>query len=335
LSEYSPQDRSDEFARGILTEKLSIEYGDFFDFQPHGEKDKTPDTDGFLRLRLPNKEKLDKNGNPKNGYGINLPKTYFYQLKGTKTKITKNSYSCKKEVARFCINTNLPTLLFVVFWVKKDVYYVYWKYFDVLSRKELEKTLDEIGDKKGNVLIKGMKKLQTEEDYMNMYNELDKKAKLNEFNELTDEIYSAVLLMRNNLSIVASIIYLCITVESNNLIANLNSITGINKNELEYLLKKLKSQNVIKSEHGIITVCGTGISSVEMEKTKVIGRSLLTHSINFFSTDVINNMNEKFNLPAGRINARIQLAQIDNTNLDMYYTATFDDVENDMQELTQ
>lgn len=106
MSKYST-DIIDENGQKIFNNSIDANY---VQIQPAGSNDKTPDIDGFLRLR--------------DGKGNYLNKKLDYQLKST-TELKNNKFTFSKKVIQYQLSCNVPTLTFVVDISKKKTYWYY------------------------------------------------------------------------------------------------------------------------------------------------------------------------------------------------------------------
>src|SRR5258708_6904550 len=110
MTKFLPtQDVTDEKGVAILKKVLT---GPFFLPQEWGVKDKYPDIDGQIRLR-----------DGKNTY---LNKYLHYQLKSV-GKIKSQKYSCAKKDLEYMMDSNVPTLLFVVDVEREKVFWFFAK----------------------------------------------------------------------------------------------------------------------------------------------------------------------------------------------------------------
>ena len=172
-SKYSLQNRLDEKAISVLSNYFQNEHGDIFDIQFHGIKDNTPDTDGFVRLRKP-----DKNikGNVVGEY---LNKVVFFQLKGQAKILKDDSFSCPLSVVDFCKDINLPTILFVVAGLDEEKSEtnpaIYWYYFDSINVRILDERIGKLSKKTDKIQLHNLNRLNSPNTFWEIINELAKK----------------------------------------------------------------------------------------------------------------------------------------------------------------
>lgn len=172
-SKYSLQNRLDEKAISVLSNYFQNEHGDIFDIQFHGIKDNTPDTDGFVRLRKPDKKSKS------NVVGEYLNKVVFFQLKGQGKILKDNSYSCPISVVEFCKEINLPTILFVVGGLDEEKSEnnptIYWYYFDSINVRILSNRIDKLSEKTDKIQLYNLNPLHSPNMFWEFINELAKK----------------------------------------------------------------------------------------------------------------------------------------------------------------
>ena len=269
MSFYTKQDRCDERAGVIITKKLVAEYGHLFDFQPHGIKDKTPDTDGFLRLR----EKYDVP--VKSKVGENLNKTFFFQQKG-KSGVNNNSYTCKNKIVDYLIDTNLPTILFVVD-IKAGTEKIYWFYPSVVNVEDLKRARG-----RGYTKVDNLIPLTTSEDVDYLYSYLRNIGVRNEFSECSENVRKAAIDLRDKLSLIGGILYLVGKFGAGEYQDKLNRITGLPKSEIRYIVRLLVKQKVLARRVGLVLF---EVESTTKESATQLGESLLEGCLNSLNVD--------------------------------------------------
>ena len=292
ISKYTKTHRSDECGVAIISEKLVVKHGDLFIFQPHGEQDNTPDTDGFLRLRkkelelTPRSQKL----------GWNLPKTFFYQQKVTNKCIKNNKYSCEKKVVKYCFESNLPTLLFVVDTSgSKPV--IYWYHFGASEFAIYREKLEEDGEKP--IVLKNMHRLFTDEEVFAMYNFLYGLGVKDELNELSAEVRTAVIATRDIQCALGSIIYLLHPFNIKNavdifydVLANSGNKRVYTKKFIEITLAEMCASGALEKENGLYLLPKQGIRE-ETEEGDIRGRDvgvrLLNHGLQLIDLEYIES----------------------------------------------
>ena len=122
MSEYKDTDTIDERGGNILEYQLEKS---LFNVKNLGGK--TPDIDGLIRLR--------------DGRGNYLERYLFYQLK-SKGEVKNNKYHCRRKVIDHLLNTNIPTILFVVDVTRERVF---WYHLDLEKIKRLGLKCDNKG----------------------------------------------------------------------------------------------------------------------------------------------------------------------------------------------
>lgn len=108
MSNYRDTDIVDENGGKIFNSAIDANY---IQIQQAGASDKTPDIDGFIRLR--------------DGKGSYLNKKLDYQLKSV-SKLENNKYPFPKHVIQYQLSCNVPTITFVVDVSSKKTF---WYYF--------------------------------------------------------------------------------------------------------------------------------------------------------------------------------------------------------------
>jgi len=128
MSKYTMQDTIEENGRKIFENELDTNYFLLNDFAKTVGKDKYPDIDGQIRLR-------DGNCNYLNRY-------LHYQLKSHQKIKNPKKYYCPRKIINYLIDTNVPTIFFVV---DVDIQRTYWIFIDA----QIEGNLNLKKDNKG------------------------------------------------------------------------------------------------------------------------------------------------------------------------------------------
>jgi Zn-finger nucleic acid-binding protein len=128
MSKYKIQDIIEEKGRDIFLNKLDKNYFLLDDFSIRTGKDKYPDIDGQIRLR--------------DGNGIYLNRYLHYQLKSHKQINNPKKYYCLRKIINYLIDTNVPTILFVV---DVDRQRTYWSFIDTQIESKLNLKKDNSG----------------------------------------------------------------------------------------------------------------------------------------------------------------------------------------------
>jgi|GEM_PF-4768275 len=227
------KNRTDENGQIALANLFTGKYGHLFDLQPHGIKDKTPDTDGFLRLR----EGYNPEGMQTNKIR-NLPKTFFYQLKTTCKDC--RSYPLKPKDLSHFLSTNLPTLLFVVNLSLKAEPKVSWFYFDnsFIASNQLKLPVE-----KG--LSIPLNWLNSENDIMALYHYLHGLGIRNELADCPVEIRDASLHIKDELSKVAALLFLVAPISATNYKEVIAKCLDIPGNVAGYYVDELLNSNLL------------------------------------------------------------------------------------------
>jgi len=175
MSKYTIQDIIEEKGRDIFLNKLDKNYFLLIDFSIRSGKDKYPDIDGQIRLRDGNRNYLNK--------------YLHYQLKSHQKIKNPEKYYCPRKIINYLVDTNVPTIFFVV---GIDSQRTYWIYID----KKIKSMLGLKKDKRGrnfNLTLNEIKnnsielsaqwsKYAKEDDYEKVSNGLNKLTEKFELN---------------------------------------------------------------------------------------------------------------------------------------------------------
>ncbi|TSC81798.1 MAG: Uncharacterized protein G01um101420_802 [Parcubacteria group bacterium Gr01-1014_20] len=275
MSKFNKQNRLDEKAISTISDYFMNKHGDKFDLQFHGIKDNTPDTDGFLRLREPHQDKQMQ--------GEYLNQVVFFQLKGYEKPIIDNTYNCSRRLIEFCKGINLPTILFVVANVgskpeKQNDPQIYWYHFSNVNIEILNKTNKE---KSKNIRIPNLNPLRVGRgDFIDQfYIHIKNLAKKNEFLDLPKEILDIAVKLKNNILLVASIIYLAgrVTKAERKAIAKMLKVTD---RQMSDILSSLHTQQLIYKDKNIYI-----FKLAKDEIKRDVGLLLLYETINKIDLD--------------------------------------------------
>lgn len=167
MSKYTMQDTIEENGRKIFENALDTNYFLLNDFAKTVGKDKYPDIDGQIRLRDGNRTYLNR--------------YLHYQLKSHQQIKKPEKYYCPRKIINYLIDTNVPTILFVV---DVDRQRKYWIFIDaqIESNLNLKKdnkgrsfdlTSNEINNNSPELNAKWLK-FAKEDDYEKVNNGLNK-----------------------------------------------------------------------------------------------------------------------------------------------------------------
>ena len=175
MPKYTIQDIIEEKGRNFLVSTLDENFFLLNDFSIIVGKDKYPNIDGQIRLR--------------DGNGVYLNRYLHYQLKSHQQIKNPKKYYCPRKIINYLIDTNVPTLLFVVDVDRKKTY---WVFIDAQIKNKLNLKKDNKGrsfDLTSNVISNNSAglnakwlKFAKEDNYEKVSNELSKiinKFKLN------------------------------------------------------------------------------------------------------------------------------------------------------------
>jgi len=219
MRKFQKQDTIEEESASLLSNSYDPSY---FLFSDWGVKDRYPDIDGQIRLRVP--------------AGVYLNKYLHYQLKGTE-KLKNTKYFCSREILDYLVETNIPTILFVVDTKTKTVY----SYF--LDKQKIAAL--ELGkDQKGRTL--DLTGSEFNKSNSAKANELWQKiAKKDNYNELNDSLSKIVADFHGNVRKCVGLLYLLQRVEKDKLPELFNKLLSISTKEVEVIIEKLDSQGIL------------------------------------------------------------------------------------------
>jgi len=222
MSKFQKQDIIEEQSATILKDAYDPSY---FLFNDMGVKDRYPDVDGQIRLRIP--------------AGVYLNKYLHYQLKGTE-ELKNNKYFCSREILDYLVGkngTNVPTILFVVD-VKTKTVYSYFLDKQKIAALELDK------DQKGRTL--DLKGCEFNKSNSSKTNDLwEKIAKKDNYNELNDSLSKIVADFHGNVRKCVAILYLLQRVEKDKLPELFNRLLSISTKEAEVIIEKLDAEGIL------------------------------------------------------------------------------------------
>ena len=167
MSKYTIQDIIEEKGRDIFLNKLDKNYFLLDDFSIRTGKDKYPDIDGQIRLR--------------DGNNIYLNRYLHYQLKSHQQIKSPKKYYCSRRIITYLIDTNVPTILFIV---DVNIQRTYWIFIDKQTKTKLnlkkdksgrsfDLTSNEINNNSAELNAKWLK-FAKEDDYEKVSNGLNK-----------------------------------------------------------------------------------------------------------------------------------------------------------------
>jgi len=128
MSKYTIQDIIEEKGREIFLNKLDKNYFLLDDFSIRTGKDRYPDIDGQIRLR--------------DGNCTYLNRYLHYQLKSHQQIKCPEKYYCPRKIINYLIDTNVPTILFIV---DVDRQITYWVFIDTQTKSKLNLKKDNKG----------------------------------------------------------------------------------------------------------------------------------------------------------------------------------------------
>ena len=223
MSKYTKQDTIEESGIKILRNALDSDFFLVNDFSTSAGKDRYPDIDGQIRLR-------DGNGNYLNKY-------FHYQLK-SKEHVKNLKYFCDRKTLNYLLDTNVPTLLFIVDTGLKKAF---WYLLDSKARK----TLKLKQDNKGRTLGLSNREVNNNSHRLNI--EWQKIAKPDDYDQLSKSLNKIVSDFHDNVTKCVGLLYLLQRVSKNRLPELFNRILKINIDEVKVIIDRLDKEGIINS----------------------------------------------------------------------------------------
>ena len=228
MSKYTIQDIIEEKGRDIFLNKLDKNYFLLDDFSIRTGKDKYPDIDGQIRLR--------------NGNGIYLNRYLHYQLKSHKQINNPKKYYCLRKIINYLIDTNVPTILFVV---DVDREKTYWSFIDtqIESKLNLKKdnsgrsfdlTSNEINNNSAELNAKWLK-FAKEDDY---YKEDD-------YEKVSNGLNKIINIFELNITSCLGLLFLLKKVKKQELSKYFSQLLKIKESESQTIIEYLEDYQVI------------------------------------------------------------------------------------------
>ncbi len=228
MTKYTIQDQSEE--KSDLIFRLALDPR-WFSINSFGPKDKYPDIDGHIRLR--------------DGNGFYLEKYLHYQLKGV-SRLRNKKYSCDAEIIKHLLETNVPTLLFVVDITDQKVY---WFYLDRRTASRLEIK----ADGKGRTLDLTNKEV-TPANSSELNHFWSPFAKRDNYHELSDSLNKISHEFDINLLKCLGLLYLLVRVKKETLPKIFESVLRIPVDEAKVVIRKLTEQGIITETQNLLLV---------------------------------------------------------------------------------
>lgn len=222
MSKYTMQDTIEENGRKIFENKLDTNYFLLNDFAKTVGKDKYPDIDGQIRLRDGNRTYLNR--------------YLHYQLKSHQQIKKPEKYYCPRKIINYLIDTNVPTILFVV---DVDRQRTYWIFIDA----QIENNLNLKKDNKGRSFD------LTSNEINNNSPELNAKwlkfAKEDDYEKVSNGLNKITNKFELNITSCLGLLFLLERVEKQKLPKYFSQLLKIKESESQTIIEYLEDYQVI------------------------------------------------------------------------------------------
>ena len=216
------QDTIEENGRKIFENKLDTNYFLLNDFAKTVGKDKYPDIDGQIRLRDGNRTYLNR--------------YLHYQLKSHQQIKKPEKYYCPRKIINYLIDTNVPTILFVV---DVDRQRTYWIFIDA----QIENNLNLKKDNKGRSFD------LTSNEINNNSPELNAKwlkfAKEDDYEKVSNGLNKITNKFELNITSCLGLLFLLERVEKQKLPKYFSQLLKIKESESQTIIEYLEDYQVI------------------------------------------------------------------------------------------
>ena len=222
MSKYTMQDTIEENGRKIFENALDTNYFLLNDFAKTVGKDKYPDIDGQIRLRDGNRTYLNR--------------YLHYQLKSHQQIKKPEKYYCPRKIINYLIDTNVPTILFVV---DVDRQRTYWIFIDA----QIESNLNLKKDNKGRSFY------LTSNEINNNSPELNAKwlkfAKEDDYEKVSNGLNKIINKFELNITSCLGLLFLLERVEKQKLPKYFSQLLKIKESESQTIIEYLEDYQVI------------------------------------------------------------------------------------------
>lgn len=293
MSKYAMQDTIEEDGRKILENALDTNYFLLNDFAKTAGKDKYPDIDGQIRIR--------------DGNGIYLNKYLHYQLKSHKQIRSPKKYYCPRKIINYLIDTNVPTILFVVDVERQRTY---WIFID-------KQTKAKFNLKKDN---RGRSFDLTPNEINNNSPELSAKwikfAKKDSYEEVSNELSEIMSKFKFNLKSCLGLLFLLERVEKQKLSKYFSRLLKIKESESQTIIGYLEDRQVINKTANYFLL-----------ENEQLGKESLLDLLNSGLLD-FSNLNRYLEIERNRKIILKQLNKIKHPKVKNYFESLINDFKN-------
>ncbi len=261
MSKYTIQDTIEENGVKILKNKLDSNFFLINDFADIVGKDKYPDIDGQIRLR--------------DGNGTYLNRYLHYQTKSHK-KIIPEKYYLDKDIINYLIETNVPTLFFVV-----DTKYekVFWFFISQNDRKTFN-------PEKGKSINLSSNEINSE-NIQEVHQSWQIFSKRDSYKNLVDGLDKILDKFKLNIQFCLGILYLFRAIKKQEFPKIISNLLNIKEHESKTIIEHLENEDIISST--------VNYYLLENEKLGIESSFLLFYSklLNFENLDKQLNLDNK------------------------------------------
>lgn len=293
MSKYTIQDTIEENGRKIFENVLDVNFFLLNDFAKTVGKDKYPDIDGQIRLRDGNRTYLNR--------------YLHYQLKSHQQIRNPKKYYCPRKVINYLIDTNVPTLLFVVDVDRKKTY---WVFIDAQIKNKLNLKKDNKGrsfDLTSNVISNNSAELNTK---------WLKFAKEDNYEKASNKLSKIINKFKLNVKSCLGLLFLLERVEKQELPKYFSQLLKIKESESQTIIEYLEDYQVINKTVNYFLL-----------ENEQLGIESLFHLLNSGLLD-FSKLNQYLEIEKNRKIILKQLNKIKHPKVKNYFESLINDFKN-------
>ena len=287
------QDTIEENGRKIFENALDTNYFLLNDFAKTVGKDKYPDIDGQIRLR--------------DGNCTYLNRYLHYQLKSHQQIKNPEKCYCPRKIINYLIDTNVPTLLFVVDVDKKRTY---WIFIDAQIESKLNLKKDNKGrsfDLTSNVISNNSAELNAK---------WLKFAKEDNYEKVSNELSEIISKFELNVKSCLGLLFLLERVEKQDLPKYFSQLLKIKERESQTIIEYLEDRQVISKTVNYFLL-----------ENEQLGKESLFHLLNSGLLD-FSKLNRYLEIERNRKIIPKQLNKIKHPKAKNYFESLISDFKN-------
>lgn len=277
MSNYTSPDIIEENGIKILKASLDSNFFLINDFADIVGKDKYPDIDGQIRLR--------------DGNGTYLNRYLHYQTKSHKKISNPKKYLLNRKIIEYLIETNVPTLFFVVATESNQCFWVF-------ITSQIKKQLNLSKDKKGRHIDLTKNKIKNNSSTLN--ETWQKFAKGDSYKELVDELDKILDRFKINVQACLGVLYLFGAIEKQDVPKIFSVLLNIKEHESKTIIEHLENAGIISStvNYHLLENEELGIESLFLLlDSKLLDFENLDKHLNFDNKKVVFEQLNKINHP--------------------------------------